>query len=891
MTAQRHEVKAAMFQLGRKETCEWISRLLDGSEPLREDTLFDELANGLKLLDVAETLAPIGTPSLPRHRNAKSGSYWALDNLAHFLKWARSLGCAKHELFTPQMLSQPNDRARPANQARVIASIVAISRRAFELYGIEPLVLAGVRIPSGGPTPRGKTHRAGLGNFSGSDSDTGESESDDGGDRRLLRGSIGFISAADVDALGVGDDGASSSSSSSSSGSDGDDGAQREERSSFGIHGFAALERKKSMMPPTRGFGAAAPIAIVAGLSVSASSTALVAAPSLAIPIPMPRQSLIGASALSGGGGGGVVAALSAAGVGVRPISSGLGPVSLLDSRGDPRADSPELALLASALSGGGGGGGDRKSKVVSRALERSAERTRSLRWQRSNSPPRSEAPFQLAPRVSDPWASVAVPTESGSVGRGAHLRPRSTSLVPFPPVTQLSSEEEEEEDDLEGFDDEFDELGYNNALLAKEKELGRQYSRHLLRASPPLVREMVATHPYAAAHPDELSLARGECVKILDTGVVEEEGWCRCTSMETGRVGFVPRNFLAPREAIEFAAPPRLPPQPPSVPSATREVALRALFDFGAIPRTPEEVEIRGGEIVAGLRIDGPWYHVRTPRGEMGVVPTTYVEEIRPEEEEEEEEDVARAEEELQRYAPHAALGMGRSDLAPPLALAPPAQAPASALLRGGRGGRRRKARPTSWNLNDVLVGSTSPSRASTEELVAVVAFLRKLVKDPIRRKALDLDTIIRRVERGMGMIYGSSSKWREWIGMTVTQLRDEALRSQGEVEAEPTPFPAFVARKKDTVGRRVQRFFEKNSLQGFVNCSSGERNKTFWFWGKLCTLKLADPSGGTLLIRVGGGFERLGDYCARRMNLYSDAVKRFALYQNDLIEALDGA
>ena len=1018
-TAKRLEIKHSLFRLGREECCAWIATLL-GAEQLKVETLFEDLASGTVLLDVADTIAG---KLLPRHGNAAAGTYWALDNLAHFLKWARKLGCEKHELFTPQMLSQPEDRVNLENQAKIVASIVAISRRAYEKYGIAPLVLAGGS--STHPLRRGKKkskrRRRAL-------------------PRQRIQSGSSLAGIAEGDSESESED-ESSSSEESYSGSSGasDAEAQSEDelcrdaafatldlatpvapapllpppRNSIAVPAHLAIEQRRTthLRGETLRAGVGGLRALVGGLVGAAKGvdTDLVLVRSTrdlraaALPADLALLGRDLSEGVAGAGNGGVFAtnqalirkrraeAAAAAAAAEATVTPALGTLST--RRASRRPSAIELINASLAQMAGVAGGAEAAaaagigigSEGAAHGAAKSLARHKKPRPRSTSAPDkistgrRTSEAVTLASahsslrrrrakqRAADPWGEATGIAVTNGVER-KHLRPRSR-LLRMPGVSSSEEDEGEDEDDDDGGDT-FDCALYGEVaamglqrgrdstglaeaesarrLLQAEREVSPVAQRERTRRQSIMsVRVLEAAFPYEAKMLDELSLSAGEQVKRL--GPIEG-GWCRCASLKTRKVGLVPSNFLAPvgtrkasravRRASLAVAQPQQQPQPQAQQQQQQQqrVAkkLQVLYDFGQVPRTPEEVAVLQHEVVTGISVEGAWYHVRTARGTEGVVPKSYVRELAPlvsalaaaprpaspitaaaapasaaararavdpwaaavgegssgtffaeaEEEGDEASDDA-------AYAPSATtyIDAAPRDSEPRFGGAGAARARARAQQQRQLAARSAaKARPKSWCLKSVLVGSRSPEKASTEELVTVVAYLRKLVNDPVKR-ALASDTMIRMVERDMGGPYGSSTPWREWIGRTVKQLRDEAAsREDGLALSEETPFPRYYARNRDRVGRRVQHFLERNGMQGFVNCST-EKNTpqqyTMHFWGKLCTIKLKENGG--LLIRVGGGYERLGDYLARRMALYTAAVRSFAEYQSELIVALD--
>jgi hypothetical protein len=123
----------------KEDLAEWLSRVLE--EDIKAETLLDSLDNGIlvcKLAQIVQKAAEIWIksgkkgPTLPLftmkyHKNAKSQTFFARDNTAHFLKWCKEIGVQDSVMFESDGLvlhKQPREVALCLlDVARIAASV------------------------------------------------------------------------------------------------------------------------------------------------------------------------------------------------------------------------------------------------------------------------------------------------------------------------------------------------------------------------------------------------------------------------------------------------------------------------------------------------------------------------------------------------------------------------------------------------------------------------------------------------------------------------------------------------------------------------------------------------------------------------------------------------
>ena len=127
----------------KEDLAEWLSRVL--KEKITAENFMDCLENGVlvcKLAQIVQTAAresikagkhvkPLAPFTEKFHQNAKSGTFFARDNAAHFLQWCRQIELQDSVLFESDGLvlqKQPRE---------VVLCLLDVARVAAE-YGIDP---------------------------------------------------------------------------------------------------------------------------------------------------------------------------------------------------------------------------------------------------------------------------------------------------------------------------------------------------------------------------------------------------------------------------------------------------------------------------------------------------------------------------------------------------------------------------------------------------------------------------------------------------------------------------------------------------------------------------------------------------------------------------------
>ncbi|PAA80380.1 hypothetical protein BOX15_Mlig016475g2 [Macrostomum lignano] len=171
----------------------------------------------------------------------------------------------------------------------------------------------------------------------------------------------------------------------------------------------------------------------------------------------------------------------------------------------------------------------------------------------------------------------------------------------------------------------------------------------------PPPIRVAVARFAYAAAQEDELTLARGDRIAVLEES---SDGWWRGRlllpdGVSGGGMGWFPSNYVAedslgPNGAADSNAHEielsKLTPKPNEMESgapaaAAVPIAAKTLFRVLALYKFTashsEEMDFDENEtlsVVATPPDDPEWWLARNSRGQQGLVPRNYVRPLPPE-------------------------------------------------------------------------------------------------------------------------------------------------------------------------------------------------------------------------------------------------------------------
>lgn len=124
--ARRHYLSGIVAQLAR-ELRTWMEAIL--GESVRGE-FFTSLQDGRLLCELIQKIEPKFDLSV--HQNARSGSFYARDNVSSFVTACGKFGVPEVERFLP------NDLIVRENLKAVVNCLLSLSRRAFQVKGIEP---------------------------------------------------------------------------------------------------------------------------------------------------------------------------------------------------------------------------------------------------------------------------------------------------------------------------------------------------------------------------------------------------------------------------------------------------------------------------------------------------------------------------------------------------------------------------------------------------------------------------------------------------------------------------------------------------------------------------------------------------------------------------------
>ncbi|ETW05465.1 hypothetical protein H310_03228 [Aphanomyces invadans] len=141
------------------------------------------------------------------------------------------------------------------------------------------------------------------------------------------------------------------------------------------------------------------------------------------------------------------------------------------------------------------------------------------------------------------------------------------------------------------------------------------------------------ALYNYTPDEPDELELRQGDVVYVTHE---QDDGWCQgFLESNPSQVGLFPSNYirsvnLPPPSTISALPPSHLPPYRPTAKPKPQKIARRAKATFDYVPREPDELALRAGNVVVIVEnLEDGWcrgYLSSDPDHHEGLFPTSYV-------------------------------------------------------------------------------------------------------------------------------------------------------------------------------------------------------------------------------------------------------------------------